>query len=90
MLRRKTRERFGEAFGSHRFRHAAGTLAPMSDPKRPGAVAAMLGNSKAVLQKAYNLGRQKEAARRFQKGLLEERRRLEGVALRAFGRTQSS
>jgi hypothetical protein len=65
MVLRQTRKHFGEAFGPHRFRHDAGTVAPISNPKRPGAVAAILGNSTAVLQKAYNLGRQQEAARRF-------------------------
>jgi hypothetical protein len=86
MIRRQTRKRFGEAFGPHRFRHAAGTIAPMADPKRPAAVAAMLGNSKAVAEKAYNLGRQQEACRKYQDSFGQERRRLEGIALRAFGR----
>jgi hypothetical protein len=90
MIRRESRKRFGEAFGPHRFRHAAGTLAPISDPTRPGAAAAMLGNSKAVLQKVYNLGQQTEATRRFQASLTEERQRLRGVAERAFGRTGKS
>lgn len=86
MLRRRSAVRFDECFGTHRFRYAAATLAPIADPTRPGAVAAMLGHSKAVLQKAYNLGQQQEAARRFQASLDKERQRLEGVALRAFGR----
>jgi site-specific recombinase XerD len=88
MIRRESLKRFGAAFGPHRFRHAAGTRAPISDPARPGAVAAMLGNSKAVLEKVYNLGQQQEAARQFQASLKKERQRLEGVALRAFGRAE--
>ena len=87
MLRRQSERRFGEAFGSHRFRHAAGTIAPMADPKRPAAVAAMLGNSKGVAEKAYNMGRQQEACREYQNSFRKERRRLEGIALRAFGRS---
>jgi hypothetical protein len=72
VIRRQTRKRFGEAFGPHRFRHAAGTIAPMADPKHPAAVAAM--------------GRQQEACRKYQDSFRQERRRLEGIALRAFGR----
>ncbi len=56
----------------------------MADPKRPGAVAAMMGNSKAVLEKTYNLGRQQEACAKFQTSFREDRRRLEGIAMRAF------
>jgi hypothetical protein len=59
----------------------------MADPKRPGAVAAMMGNSMAVLEKTYNLGRQQEACTKFQASLGEERRRLEGIAMRAFRRS---
>jgi len=90
IIRRRSEMRFGEIFGPHRFRHSAGTFAPMADPKRPGAVAAMLGHSKAVSEKAYNFGRQQQVCREFQKSFRQERRRLEGIALRAFGRARKS
>lgn len=89
IIRRQSQRHFGETFGTHRFRHAAGTLAPISDPTQPTAAAAMLDHSTAVLQKSYNLGQQEEAARRFQASLAKERQRLKGVAERAFGRKKS-
>nr|WP_294563765.1 hypothetical protein [uncultured Rhodopila sp.] len=86
MIRRQSEKDLDGAFGPQRFRHGAGTIAPMADPTRPGAVAAMLGHSRAVSEKAYNIGRQQEAARKILNNLSKERRRLEGIALRAFGR----
>ena len=56
------------------------------NPTRPGAVAAMLDHTQAVSEKAYNIGRQQEAAKKMHDNLSKERRRLEGIALRAFGR----
>lgn len=88
-IRRQSWKRFGETFGPHRFRHGAGTIAPMADPKHPAAVAAMLGHSKAVSEKAYNMGRQLEVCRKYQANFRLERRRLEGIALRAFGRDRT-
>jgi hypothetical protein len=45
-----------------------------------------MGHSKATLEKSYNLGQQQEVAERFQASLAKERKRLEGVAQRAFRR----
>jgi hypothetical protein len=86
MIRRQSGKDLEGAFGPHRFRHGAGTIAPMADPTRPGAVAAMLDHSQAVSEKSYNIGRQQEAAEKIHRNLSKERQRLEGVALRAFGR----
>jgi hypothetical protein len=86
MIRRQSEKDLEGAFGPQRFRHGAGTIAPMADPTRPGAVAAMLGHSQAVSEETYNIGRQQEAAEKLHRNLAKERQRLEGVALRAFGR----
>ena len=86
MLWRQSLQRFGEGFGTHRFRYCIGTVGPIADAQLGGGVAALLGNSRAVLQKSYNLGQLQEAARLYHAGLRQERRELKGIALRAFGR----
>jgi hypothetical protein len=73
MIRRVSPQVDGTAFGSHTFRRSVGTAGPLANPSQPAATAAMLGVSKAVLERHYNLGNTAEAARQFQKAVREER-----------------
>ena len=84
IIRRQSERRFGEVFGPHRFRYALGTSAPIADPAHPLLGAAILGNSPTVFQKYYNIGGQQEASAAFQRGLREEREKLQGLAERLF------
>lgn len=72
---RRTRQRFGQAFGPHRFRHAIGTTAALRDPGHPGLAAGVLGISDGVLEQHYNRAGQSQAAAKFA-DLIEQRRRL--------------
>lgn len=72
---RRTRQRFGKAFGPHRFRHAIATTAALRDPGHPGLAAGLLGISDAILEQNYNRAGQSQAAARFA-ALIEQRRRL--------------
>jgi hypothetical protein len=60
-----SQERFGTAFGPHRFRHAIGTTAPLLNPANPGIAAGMLGISKEVLELHYNRSGQVQATTTF-------------------------
>jgi hypothetical protein len=71
-----TRQRFGQAFGPHRFRHAIGTTAPMRDPSHPGVAAGLLGISPGVLELHYNRAGQSQAATRFDQALTQRHKRL--------------
>ena len=52
MIRTRSRKAFGTAFGPHRFRHAMGTTAPITDPAHPGVAAAILGISERMVEAA--------------------------------------
>jgi hypothetical protein len=54
IVRRATLREFGQAYGTHWFRHCFGTSAPLAAPHLRGASAAILGNSPAVAEKDYN------------------------------------
>jgi hypothetical protein len=69
-----SKQRFGTAFGPHRFRHAIGTTAPLRDPANPGVAAGMLGISKEVLEWHYNRAGQSQATTAFAK-LIDQKRR---------------
>ena len=71
-----SRQRFGTAFGPHRFRHAIGTTAPTRDPANPGVAAGLLGISREVLEQHYNRAGQTLATTAFAK--LIDRKRKEG------------
>ena len=89
VIRRLSEKKFGRAVGPHSFRHAMGTTAPMADPRNPAVAAAILGNSKRVAEKSYNLGRQVEAALEFQASVMEDRRQSAAIARRGFARRNS-
>jgi site-specific recombinase XerC len=60
-----TGARFGKAFGPHLFRHALSTTAVLKAPDSPGLAAALLGISKPVLERHYNLANQVSVTNRF-------------------------
>lgn len=74
-----SKQRFGVAFGPHRFRHAIGTTAPLHDPTNPGLAAGVLGISKAVVEAHYNRGGQIEAATKWANAIEARRRELAQV-----------
>jgi site-specific recombinase XerC len=84
MVRRTSLRDLGEELGTHRFRHALGTIVPLFDHEFPASAAALLGNSSAVAQKYYNHGNQAEAARRFGDVLQQERQATADLAREAF------
>jgi hypothetical protein len=60
-IRLLSRQRFGESFGPHRFRHAIATTATLRDPDHPGLAVGVLGISGAVLEEHYNRAGQSQA-----------------------------
>ena len=84
VIRRGSLAQFGKAFGTHCFRHAFATANMIADPTTPGMVAAVLGNSPAVVEQSYALGGQLEAAARFHDALRTDRARTAGLARDAF------
>ena len=74
------------AFGRHRFRHAMGTTAPITDPAHPGVAAAILGISEAMVEKHYNLASQADVASIFHASLRKNRAATQSVARREFRR----
>jgi hypothetical protein len=85
MIRVRSRRDLGTAFGPHRFRHAMGTTAPMTDPAHPGVAAAILGISGPMVERHYNLASQAEIASKFHASLRKNRAATRSVARRAFG-----
>jgi hypothetical protein len=83
-IREASQQRFGFAFGPHRFRHALGSTAPTRDPAHPGVAAAILGIDRKTLQDHYNLAGQTEAVTAFLHCLRLDRQRTRGLARRAF------
>lgn len=53
MVCKRSKVRFGVAFGPHRFRHAIATTAILRDPTAPNLGAAVLGNSAGVNEAHY-------------------------------------
>jgi hypothetical protein len=86
MIRTRSRRAFGTSFGPHRFRHAMGTTAPMTDPAHPGVAAAILGISGRIVEKHYNLASQADVASTFHASLRENRTATQSLARREFGR----
>ena len=74
-IRRLSRRLHAPGFGGHTFRRSAGTIGPLANPTNPAATAAMLGISKGVAQKHYNLGNAALAAEMFQEAMEEERQK---------------
>jgi hypothetical protein len=70
----RTRSRFGQAFGPHRFRHALSTTAALHDPGYPGLAAGALGISAQTVERSYNLAGQSAAISKLA-SLNEARRR---------------
>ena len=60
---RGSQERFGFAFGTHRFRHALATGGIVTSRAATATVAKVLGNSAAIAERYYAIGGQVEAAR---------------------------
>jgi len=69
-----TKQRFGVAFGPHRFRHAIATTAALRGYAMPGLAAGVLGISAGVIEQNYNRAGQAEAAANYN-ALLEARLR---------------
>lgn len=86
MVRTRSRKAFGTAFGPHRFRHAMGTTAPMTDPAHPGVAAAILGISGRMVEAHYNLASQADVASKFHASVRKNHAATQSVARRAFGR----
>jgi integrase len=87
MIRTRSRKAFGTAFGPHRFRHAMGTTAPVTDPAHPGVAAAILGISGRMVEEHYNLARQADVASKFHASLRKNRAATQSVAQREFRRS---
>ena len=68
-LRRGPLARFGRVLGAHCFRHALETANMIANPTTPAVVAAVLGNSPAVVEQHYILSGQIEAAQRLHNSL---------------------
>ncbi|MBV9747496.1 MAG: hypothetical protein JO157_01660, partial [Acetobacteraceae bacterium] len=83
-VRSLSQQRFGTAFGPHRFRHALGSSMALSDPESPGVAAAVLGISEGVLRQHYDRAGDGAAVAAFHAELAAERDRTEGIAMRAF------
>ena len=66
IVRRRSRKRFGTAFGTHRFRHSIGTTLPLRLPQYPGLAAGVLDVSGGVLEDHYNRAGQAAATASFQ------------------------
>jgi len=86
MVPTRSKKAFGTAFGPHRFRHAMGTTAPITDPAHPGVAAAILGISERMVEEHYNLARQADVASKFHASLRKNRAATQSVARREFGR----
>lgn len=85
MLRRLSEET-GLDFSAHSFRHAMGTTAPMADPEHPAMASVLMGNSERVATRHYNLGKQVDAALKYQEAVREERQKSAPLARKAFKR----
>jgi hypothetical protein len=85
VVRRGSRARFGKAFGPQEFRIALATASMIANPTTPGMIAAVLGNSPAVVEAHYALGGQLEAATQHQHTLEAEREQTRALARQAFG-----
>ena len=90
MIRTRSRRDLGTAFGPHRFRHAMGTTAPLTDPAHPGVAAAILGISGPMVEKHYNLASQADVANVFHASLRKNRTATQSVARREFGRCNAN
>ena len=84
VVRRGSQARFGKAMGTHRFRHSLATSSLIADPSNPGKVAAILGNSPAVVAAHYALGGQLEAGQQFLMDLEAERAESAAMARRFY------
>jgi site-specific recombinase XerD len=84
IIRRESKRRFGFSFGPHRFRHALGTSAPLTDPAHPGVAAAILGISPKMVEAHYNRASQAQVAGRFLESLCKQRVALKARARREF------
>ena len=77
IVRRRSRKRFGTAFGPHRFRHSIGTTLPLRLPQYPGLAAGFLDVSGGVLGDHYNRAGQAAATASFQ--AFRERQQQEAI-----------
>lgn len=73
VVQRRSVERFGRAFGPHRFRHALQTAVASTSGGTPGLGAAVLSISLATAQAHYNRASQDVAARKYQEIISAER-----------------
>jgi integrase len=66
MICKRSKARFGVAFGPHRFRHAIASTAPLRASHLPGLAAPLLGISQAVIETHYDRANQVAALQKFQ------------------------
>ena len=78
-VRRLTRQRFGQSFGPHRFRHAIATTAVLRDPTHPGLAAGLLGITGTVIEEHYVRAGQSQAATLFDHAMRRRQDRLRRV-----------
>lgn len=69
---RRTRRRFGQGFGPHRFRHAIATMLALRVSDDPRLAADLLGITLPVIEQHYNMADQASAVRKL--ALLNEKR----------------
>lgn len=69
MVNVRSKKRFGEAFGPHRFRHAIATTAPLRDPANPSIGASVLAGSVAVIEQHYNRANQVQAVKMLERAI---------------------
>jgi site-specific recombinase XerD len=79
-IRLLSRQRFGESFGPHRFRHAIATSATLRDPDYPGLAVGVLGISGQVLEEHYNRAGQSQAVMMFDEAVARRRTKLRRAA----------
>jgi hypothetical protein len=76
MIRRASKDKFGQAFGPHRFRHSLATTQARIAPYNPGLAASLLGISEGVLAEHYNKARNILTFERFQAGVQAARQQI--------------
>ena len=69
MVCKRSKTRFGIAFGPHRFRHSIATTVPLLAPEVPGLASPLLGISKDTVQAHYDRASQVMAVKLFQEML---------------------
>jgi integrase/recombinase XerD len=80
LVRRAAEKRFGQAFGTHVFRHCLATFVARSGTDTPGIAAVVLGSGARTVERHYNRAGQFEALRAADEVLRKEREQLRARA----------